>query len=292
MRILIPDTQGEEISPEYRALLPGLEIRGRDYPGANAIYHDHGAWCGYLAGLPLVAAIREGMISDPVELIFVQIFDRFGKMLPDASDWLLMVIDEERPDYISTSSGAWDGDDYFQDQLQRAVWSEFALAYANRIRSYDMLAGFSAGNNDENDVDADTAYPQVLFQDDCLIVGSRNVQGTPSKFSGDGAVDYMMVGEYVFSPNMKGEWTRWRGTSAACPKLVGLAAAHQLSRSNFNTWANKRTSTPDGTGLSLPHPKWGWGDLEEQWQQLVTAVPELLPNTSALETYTVSNKVY
>jgi subtilisin family serine protease len=263
MKILIPDTLGSTISPAYRALLPSIAFRGIDHPEIVGD-HPHGAWCGWLCGAPLQAAGVED-----VEIVFLQLLSADGAA-PDFQERLLETIEAERPDYISMSWGSWDR----QDELTRAFlsmrWSRYAERFAALRADIGFTAFAAAGNDDRNNAGHDVAYPQAMQTDDVWVIGSTNARGIPSEFSGDGPVDAVAIGEQCLSPDQAGAWHLWRGTSAACPKVCGAMAAVGIRHNDMP--AVLLEAEHPGT-YTRPHPKWGWGSLEESWQSTVAALP-------------------
>lgn len=270
MKILVIDTQGPNgLSPAYRALLPGVKIRGRELAAvAGQPCTPHGAWCGWLAAAPRAAA---GVAT---ELVFVRCFDGRNQWINGCEPWLLDIVEAEQPDYVSRSWGAWDGDDPLQRQLAMAGFERFAADYSDLIEHDDGPADFgAAGNEDANDADDDVAFPQAQLAR-CNVIGACNRRGVAAEWSGDGrGVLCVMWGDGVWSPDGSGKWTLWSGTSAATPKACGAAAALELSTNGWRQWVRDNATRPAGWTGPVPHAKWGFGCAEEAWQAFMKGAP-------------------
>lgn len=274
MKILIPDTQGSALSPAYRALLPNIRMRGIDHPDLVST-SPHGAWCGWLAGAPLQAR------GVDAEIVFLQILGDNGTA-PNWVDLLLDTIAREKPDVVSCSWGAWDQDDELVD-----MWMDFSYRpYVTRLLELKKELGFiivcAAGNNDSNDSDPDTAYPQRLMGDNAWIIGATDVHGVPTPWSADGRVHAVMVGSKCISPSPDGSWQLWQGTSAACPKFAGMIAAMGWSDDEILSALQIGAEHPAAFAERRPHTKWGYGSMELGWQNLVADLPADLRPPRAL----------
>jgi hypothetical protein len=80
------------------------------------------------------------------------------------------------------------------------------------------------------------------------------------------------------------------GTSFACPKDVGLAAALGLSQEQMERFtvagARRPEPPPSGPPWTVPHPKWGYGSMEHEWQALAARVyPTIVGGASRQPTY-------
>ncbi len=268
---MVIDTQGPIISPAYAALLPGIHLRGIEPEALRGTpCHPHGALCGWLAGAPLVGA------KVAAEIVFVRIFDRNAKWSA-TSQFILDAISKEQPDYITRSWGAWDGDSAMGELQAQTVMEDFIGPYQALQKRIGFLDFGAAGNNDENDDDNDVDFPQRVL-DDSYVIGACHRHGVPTKWSGDGSnVLCVMWGDRVYSPDQGGRWTLWSGTSAACPKACGAAAAMNEEGLSFRgaVHALPADSRPAGN-WKLPHPKWGWGCAEDLWQRYVARLPQRL----------------
>lgn len=278
MKIAIIDTQGPGgITPAYRARLPGVAISGVEPESvAGTPCHAHGAMCGWLAALPLVDAA-----VDCAELVFIRCFDSHARWIAGCDRWLIETLHDLGVDYVSRSWGAWDGDDPILRQLARASFAQFAHDYAPMIGPGGIVDFGAAGNDDANDADEDVAYPQAAMPT-CNVIGAHDRRGVPCRWSGDGrGVLCTMWADRIWSPDASGAWHLWSGTSAATPKACGVAAAHGFDlhafRRHVETWAER----PIGYD-ALPHPKWGWGSMENAWQALIAKLPaSILPPMTA-----------
>ncbi|NCC50909.1 MAG: hypothetical protein EOM20_06790 [Spartobacteria bacterium] len=289
-KILIIDTQGAEITPAYHALLPGVSMRGVEMDATRGTpCHSHGAWCGWLSAIPVLGAGME------LEVVFVRIFDANAQWVPNCESWMLDIIEEERPDCISRSWGAWDGDDRITRMFAETSFDEWIVRFA-QLQDDIKFADFgAAGNNDNNDADEDVAYPQCQLEH-TNVIGACRRDGVPCVWSGDGpAVQCVMWADEVFSPDMSGEFAVWSGTSAACPKAAG---AYLALNDTPDSWrVRMRTlppyNRPEGE-WTLPHPKWGYGCAEDFWQNFAKRIPVgLMPMQSLTPIpYVNKNKTY
>jgi hypothetical protein len=265
MKILIPDTMGSRISQAYRDLLPGISFRGIDAPDVVGD-HPHGAWCGWLAGAPLQAR------GIKAEIVFLQILSSAGT-IRNWADILLDTIEREKPDVISCSWGAWDGDDELGEIFLRAAYSRYVDRLLELKAKQKFILVCAAGNDDANDADLDVAYPQKLMPDNAWIIGATDAWGIPVPWSADGFVDACMIGSKCASPDNDGKWSLWQGTSAACPKFAGMVAAMGWTDEEIMSAIQTGAECPAEWAESRPHTKWGWGSMEWGWQDIVAGLP-------------------
>lgn len=281
-KILVIDTQGEAISAKYRALLPGIQLRGVEMDSTRGTpCHEHGGFCGWLAAIPAIASGVE------FELVFARIFDKDAKWLSGCEDWMLEIIAAEKPNYISRSWGAWDGDDKMQSLYGQVAFQEFVPAFLKLQAEIGFVDFGAAGNSDANDSDEDVDFPQSQMLDTCNIIGASRRDGVPTEWSGDGTgVQCVMWADLVYSPDMAGVWRLWSGTSAATPKACGACAA---LGDDLPRWRQRMEQLPPGcrpTGdWTIPHPKWGYGCAEDLWQNFARRTPPgLMPPASPVAT--------
>ena len=274
-KVMIIDSQGEQITDVYRSLLPGVAMRGVEQKITRGTEcHPHGALCGWNAAIPLIGT---GL---PFEIIFVRIFDKDAKWVDGSEEFILKTIAQERPNYISRSWGAWDGDDAMQNYWASVAFDEFVPEYKRLQAEIGFVDFGAAGNSDNNDADRDVDYPQVQMPEICNIIGACARNGVPTKWSGDGAgVQCVMWGHLVYSPDMTGRWILWSGTSAATPRACGACAA---LGDDLASWRRRLVNLPESCrprgDWKLPHPKWGYGCAEDLWQIFARRVPaNLLP---------------
>jgi hypothetical protein len=268
VKIMVIDSQGPALGNEYRALLHQVEMRGIEPPELRGKpCHPHGAFCGYLAALPLIGA------GVKAEIIFLRVFDQDARWAA-TNEFILGAISREEPDYISRSWGAWDGDSMLGRLNAETAFEDFLKPYEQLQKRIGFLDFGAAGNNDENDEDNDVDCPQRLMAG-CYIIGACHRNGIPTKWSGDGAgVMCVMWADRVYSPAQAGRWTLWSGTSAATPKACGAAAAMNFERlSFFDAVQNLPESCRPIGNHKLPHPKFGWGCAEDLWQRYVARLP-------------------
>jgi hypothetical protein len=187
---------------------------------------------------------------------------------------MLDIIEDERPDCISRSWGAWDGDDSITRIFAEASFEEWIERFT-QLQSTIKFADFgAAGNNDNNDADDDVDFPQCKLEH-TNVIGACRRDGVPCEWSGDGpAVQCVMWADEVFSPDMTGESTLWSGTSAACPKAAG---AYMALNDTTDSWLLRMQTIPPYNrpegDWTLPHPKWGYGCAEDFWQNFAKRIP-------------------
>lgn len=286
IKILVIDTQGPAFTSKFAALLPGITLRGHEPAElAGTPCQVHGAFCTWLAAIPLVGA------AVPAEVVAIRVFNEkagWAATFP----WLLAQIRAEcrglKPGdriYTSRSWGAWDEDSAWVEQAARADFAEFVTGFRALQAEFKIVDFGAAGNEDKNDADNDIAFPQRDLVDRTAIIGARDRAGITMPWSGDGkGVSCVMWGDRIYSPDLTGAWRLWSGTSAATPKAAGAAAALGYTFEQFNRHLVTLPSScrPAGDWV-LPHPKWGWGDFEDAWQNQVRRVPiSLLPPSKPL----------
>lgn len=267
MKILILDTQGEMITDAYRGLLPGVRLRGVEPESTRGSFcHPHGAFCGWLAALPLTTQPGKH------EVVFGRIFDCAAGEIAGSDEWMLGLIEEERPNYVSRSWGMWDGDSQRQRMYGRIAYGEWVEKYRALCRRLAISDFGAAGNSDEMDADPDVDFPQCMMPDVSNIIGAAKRGGKPTRWSGDGpGVLNLMWGDKVYSPDMGATWTLWSGTSAATPKACGAAAAMHLGSVGWRAYVRDYATRP--SGYQPPHAKWGWGNAEAAWQNFAKLAP-------------------
>lgn len=264
MRLAIIDSQGQRGLDTLREIFPSISITGWEPNDAPEEQHPHGHWCGFLAGVPMSIGAADGR---KMEIVFIRAFDHRGVALPGHLGHILSAVEYFQPDIVSRSWGTDDGDDQLQTLYAQAVAQEFRPKWQALQSSIGFLDFAAAGNSDKLDADNDVDFPQRLLENTCNIIGSRNRQGIPSTWSGDGpGVLHTMWGEGVASPNPDGSWLRWMGTSAATPKAAGIAAMLDMQTTEqYRQYVKLRATFPHGA--ERPHPKWGFGDMEAPWQE-------------------------
>ncbi len=278
--ITISDTLGDQFGQAFRQWLPDVRMMGHAHPdAARTQAHNHGAWCGWLAGIP--CQVEAKWAGKEICLHFVQFFDHDGRELPGASEFLMEKILEIRPAVVSRSWGGWDRDDELAEMFMRAQFNEWGPQYVSLMQELQFVDVAAAGNHDNNDPDDDVATPQKWLKDQSLVIGSIDQQGIPVRSSGDGeAVTCVMWGDEVISAGVLGYWHGWSGTSAACPKMAGVVAAQELSRIEalelIRTEATRPNNGPEW------NPKWGYGSCEHLWQYYAHMMAhDLWPTRSA-----------
>lgn len=277
-KLLVIDTQGGYTGDAYQRLLPGVDIDAIELSDtAGTEPHPHGAWVGWLAAIPCAAK------KIPLQLTFLRIFDKNSRMVPKATALIMDAIEMVRPDAITASWGQWDGDTSIGRLSAETMWGHWARTELVPLLQTTGSVWFAAaGNDDANDPDPDIAYPQASIPEHIFIVGACDSRGVPTPWSGDGdGVSCVMWADNVASPDGQGNWTRWKGTSAAAPKLAGAYLAHECD--TFDEFKGIISTLPEhyrpaGYDGKLPHPKWGYGCAEDFWQWPVGDAPsELMP---------------
>jgi hypothetical protein len=220
------------------------------------------------------------------ELVAIRVFDQQARWCA-SFPWLLAQIRAEcealQPGdriYTTRSWGAWDQDNGWTEQAARSEFTDFARAFKVLQAAYRIVDFGAAGNDDANDADNDIDFPQRDLADTSAVIGARDRAGVTMRWSGDGkGVSCVMWGHEVYSPDLTGKWRLWSGTSAATPKACGAAAAlgYSFAQLNHHLVHLPASCRPLGD-WTLPHPKWGYGDFEDAWQNQVRRVsPGLLP---------------
>ncbi len=275
--IIISDTIGDHLTSAYRALLPNVEMRGYSHPDEpaqlNRMPNPHGAWCGWLAGLPLQVVSSWG--GPQFRLHFVAAFNPNGDAYADDHAFLLEMIEQIRPSYVLRSWGAPDGDDELIEVFNRLNSQQFISDFLSLKKSLGFVDVAAAGNSDRNDADNDINFPQRGMPDETIIVGSIRRDGVPVESSSDGeGLNCVMWGDRILSPALDGLWDAWSGTSAACPKFGGVLAAKGLDHQGAIDLIDAEASKPKG--ITEWHPKFGEGSCEHLWQQYAQQVPARL----------------
>lgn len=261
--VMVIDTVGGYYSTYYAALFPGVEIICEQPDSDLPPPHPHGFQVGYYAGVSLLPKDK---------LIFVRIFDERGQPLPGCDEWMLEMIEKHTPHVVCRSWGMWDGDTNtgaMRGKVAYGAWTEKYRALQARLGFIDFAA---AGNDDDNDEDSDIDFPQQLMPDVSNIIGSTRRNGVPSRFSGDGPGLQCVAWAEDVPLCTNGFWQRGSGTSFAAPKAAGMCAHYRLLQRA--DWAQYVMSLGAGRRPlawrgELPHPKWGWGNIEPDYQEML-----------------------
>jgi hypothetical protein len=273
VKILVIDTVGNiGFSRYFMDYFPGIDVTGFEPTKALPLPHPHGFQCGYYAGVLMNLLPKD----EQRKLIFCRIFDDKGKPLPGSDEFMLQVIAEAKPDVVTRSWGLADGDRTQGDMTGRVAygpWVEKFRALQEQIGFVDFGA---AGNSDANDADVDVDFPQRLMPDICNIIGSHNKSGIPSRFSGDGAGVQCTFWAEDVALCTNGFWQHGSGTSFATPKAAGLCGLLGLKSPEWRAFVQGHASRPKDWKGEIPHPKWGYGSLEKQYQLHMARLPARL----------------
>ena len=143
---------------------------------------------------------------------------------------------------------------------------------------------WAAGNSGDFKVDVDENLPAGMLTDCSHKLAAAYKNGDTARFSSDSthaepAATFWAVEVKGMHPVI-GQWKSTTGTSFASPKATGLAAALDLGYEGFKVLAQSKSTTPAGFEGKLPHPKWGYGWLEYEYQKLIKDCPYTAPDVS------------
>lgn len=272
MKLMVVDTVGgNRFSDEYQSLLPGIKLRGLELKDDGEC-HEHGYQVGYLGGclLPLIEGNHE--------IVYVRIFDGKGRPVKGSNEWLLDVIESEKPDAVNHSWGQFDGDDRLGDLWGQKAWTKWAERYAAILRDNEITSFSAAGNSDASapgqpELDEDVDYPWKLIPFINNIIASHQRSGVPSYFSGDGrGVQCAFWADRIFAPLNSGEFVITSGTSFASPKAMAVWSYYVQTYGAWRPFVIDNAAKNDWKG-NLPHPKWGYGSLEHTFQKPYQELP-------------------
>jgi len=259
----------------------GVVIRGNEPPGyyEGAGCHPHGT----MAADKILQALSPANGVD-YQLEFMRIFTKTGGFIPRAfkSGWVFNMLRKfaSQTDvlYVNNSWGANIGAKTFSksDKLEAQAWRDF-------IADTGAVVVWAAGNEGDFFADNDDNAPQAMLTDVSLLVGSRDRRGIPSKFSSDSHRSppfCVMWGEDLRLWNgVRNRWDRGSGTSFAAPKLTGLLAAKGYTRERVRELIPQFSRPTDYPENKLPHAKWGYGDGEALYQELLKGETRLQMTT-------------
>lgn len=273
VNIVVIDSYGPAIPSAMIDKYPQVASWGGYEPSPLAIrnLHPHGSQC---AEKILTALHNPEEVK--VHMRFLRIFGRnavYTGMDLGAWQWLRDVA-SERETYINNSWGGYIGDrapDYSQ-QMTANRWRQF-------IEDTGARVVWAAGNTGNYLPDENRESPQSLLTDISFKVGSTNERGRTSAFSGDSQKAppaVCMWGEHIILYNgVTDRYSRGSGTSFAAPKLTALWAKVGGTFSEFSEYIKENTVYPGDLGDLRPHPKWGYGWLEMEYQKMLADSPYL-----------------
>jgi len=235
--------------------------------------HPHG-------GMVLEKALCPLWDRTDIHVHFVRVFDQNGKAIVQSlfENWLMNTLESIRstgPTWVNNSWGAYAGSSApgRDSRRQASLWRSL-------ISRGNLYVGWAAGNSGDYNVDEDRDYPQSLLTDVSDKIGAANKNGRPSKYSGDSRTSpplgvYWATNVALFNPNT-GKSDKGSGTSFACPKHVGLMCARNIiTREDVNTFAARAVRPARIPAELIPHPKWGEGWLEDEYQKELEGCPFL-----------------
>lgn len=264
MRIVILDSWATPPHPLYRNKFPNAEYNTYQPDYLRTVpQHPHGGW---------VASMVLQQLERPVEIHFVRIFGERGEFAVQDWEWVTDTIGTIAPNYIVCSWGVPDNDSQLGEFWQLALfdgdWIQRWLTATSLATTF-----WASGNSDKNDFDDDVDAPQkFLFHKDTTgqyVIGSNNLNGIPSKFSGDGVdVRVMYPGENVYSVDpTDGSWLMWSGTSAAAPAACGDCASKLLVDRQVEEYFEREASRARAYQyMADRHKKAGWGSMNHQFE--------------------------
>lgn len=282
--LIVVDTLGraESIHEEFKARFPFVkEWVGHQPPGYdNPNHHPHGGMALAKMALPLWQQGDE----EEIVVHFIQIFDNNGQPIDTAMavGWIQDKIREIAARYegklwVNNSWGAYLANYVPPDWLinEAQSWRNLQADLGERL-----YVGWAGGNSGDYRPDDDNDYPQSLLTDIQEKVGSADRDGVPSSYSGDSRMAppigvYWATDVVLFNPN-DAQYDAGSGTSFACPKHVGVMAARGITTREQVAEYRKLGVYPESIPLDvIPHPKWGHGWFEDEYQKDVEGCPYL-----------------
>lgn len=289
MFLVIVDTVGDPagLHPSFTPRFPWVTSWGGVEPAAifGTRFHPHGSMCAEKILQPL-HQLPQG-ISE-IHVRFLRIFDGNGAFQSSfASDDVFSILREYREEcdflYVNNSWGGYVGSRGANSReiAEAAKWRKL-------IEDTGAVVFWAAGNDGDFGVDDDNDMPQTLLVDVSHKVASHDASFTPSSFSSDSTVGppvaTLWAEDVELLNGVDGVWEKGSGTSFACPKLCGLAAALLLDYKGVLGLARDMGKRPAEYTIMDPqhrHPKWGLGSLEAWYQRKIVDSPALWEKTVA-----------
>jgi len=244
---------------------------------ADTIPHPHGGFACSQALLPLWET------DDEIHVHFVRIFDSKAKSIPMAvarwsTDLIANIASESRSrTWVNCSWGTYIGSNIPSQSARADRWRTL-------IAARNATVMWAAGNSGDFKVDVDENLPSGMLTDCSHKIAAAYKNGDTARFSSDSthaepAATFWAVEVKGMNP-VTGQWKSTTGTSFASPKATGLAAALDLGYEGFKVLAQSKSTTPAGFDGPLPHPKWGYGWLEYEYQNLIKDCPYTAPDVA------------
>ena len=271
--VVVVDTVGglETLSHGYLSHFPFVkEWHGYELPQVKGqIPHPHGGMCMGQVLMPLWNDF------DDIHAHFIRIFDGRGKPIGGAfGDWsinLIREISKTGDTWVNNSWGAYIGAGSTDPYKERAdKWRKMI----NETQNVTVL--WASGNSGDYRIDVDEEIPQGLLTDISDKIAAAWKNGVTAEYSSDSlnapptATFWSTVVKLLHPVTY--EWQDASGTSFAAPKATGLCAKRGLNHQAFVDLAKTRALT-GGYGGPLPHPKWGYGWLEDEYQEEIKDCP-------------------
>ena len=277
--LVVVDTVGglELIHDDYFNNLPMVnEWHGHEREElADTIPHPHGGFAMQQALMPLWQAPEE----DEIHAHFVRIFDskcKHHKM--SAAKWCTDIVAEiakTGKTWVNCSWGTYIGSNIPSQSARADRWRTV-------IAARDVTVLWAAGNGGDFDPDVDENLPSGLLTDCSHKIAAAYPNGDTARFSSDSThapplATFWSVAVKGHNP-VTAQWQDTTGTSFASPKATGIAVALDLDYQGLMDFAIDKSVTPKDYPGETPHPKWGYGWLEFEYQKLIRNCPNLCPN--------------
>jgi hypothetical protein len=149
--------------------------------------------------------------------------------------------------------------------------------WRNLIKDTGITVMWASGNSGNMRIDLDEESPQGALTDISFKVAAGTSEGRAADYSGDSTASppiatFWSTQIRLLNP-VNGFWEIGSGTSFAAPKACGLAAKRSLDYNGFKALAISSSTVPADYPGTLPHPKWGYGWMEEEYQKEIAKCP-------------------
>jgi hypothetical protein len=267
--VVLDSCSGQDLSAFFYTKYPNAHFTGNQPDQLKGVPENtHGC---------LVASSILQVVDINCHLHFLRIFGSEGEGVADIDTWMfdqLELVNEKAKAegyrwWLNCSWGVADQDDQFAAMMQAMMFDEDWKARWREVTSEADIF-FAAGNSDDNDPDPDIDAPQKFLHEDenCHVIAACDWDGVPAYFSGDGAgLSGMYPGHKIWAHDQDGKWVKWSGTSGASPYALGDAVMEEelfdARGSNFEDYVFESGTRPTEP-VKLPHPKAGWGCMNQQ----------------------------